>query len=367
MSISVLHIELGRHLYGGAKQVTYLINALDSNPDFVQHLVCADDSEISKTPFRQCIVHPLKYKGETDVLFIKRLLSVVRTVKPAILHVHSRRGADVWGAVIAKITGIPAVCTRRVDNPESRFSFYKYRQYNAVISISEGVQKVVALHCEGVLHQKVIYSAVDIDEYSLAPDKGWLRSQYGIPDDHLIIANFAQYISRKGQADIILAMQQVISKYKKVTCLLFGQGGLQESYQALIDRLHLQSQVKLCGFTQDVAKILPNIDIVVHPAYAEGLGVILLQAGASRCAVLSCPVGGIPEIIKHKKTGVLVAPGDVDGIAESICELISSPERRLQYGEALHEHITASFTIEQMAKSYASLYADLVSPKEDES
>ncbi|BFT28841.1 glycosyltransferase [Alteromonas sp. D210916BOD_24] len=363
MSISVLHIELGRHLYGGAKQVTYLIDALDQNRNFTQHLVCTDDSEISQMAFRCCSVHSVKYKGEADVLFVNRLMGIVKKVKPAIINVHSRRGADVWGAIIAKITGIPAVCTRRVDNPESRFSFYKYRQYNAVISISEGVQKVVSLHCEGVLHQKVIYSAVDIKEYSIQPNKAWLRSLYGIPDDHLIIANFAQYISRKGQADIILAMQQVIAKYKKVTCLLFGQGGLQESYQALIDRLHLQRHIKLCGFTQKVAQILPNIDIVVHPAYAEGLGVILLQAGASKCAVLSCPVGGIPEIIKHKETGVLVAPGDVDGIAERICELIASPECRRQYGEALYEHITSAFTIEQMATSYASLYTELVSPQ----
>ena len=360
MSIRVLHIELGVHLHGGAEQVAYLINALEHHGDISLHLVCAEDSEIRYTAFGHCETHTIKYAGESDFLCVKRLLEVVNAVSPDIIHVHSERGSDVWGAMLAKISGVPTVCTRRIDNPETHFSFYKYKQFDAVISVSEGVQKVVSMHCEGVKHQHVIYPAVDFTQYTQPKDSDWLRRTFSIPDDHIVVANFAQYISQKGQADIILAMHDVLNKHENVTCLLFGEGNLQESYQSLIERHRLDDHVKLCGFTKEVAKILPNIDILVHPSYSEGLGDILLQAGANKCAVLSSPVGGIPEVIKHKETGVMVAPGDIDGIGESLISLIEAPDERAQYGEALYKLVTSKFGIERMSSAYADLYKTLV-------
>ncbi|WP_394222979.1 glycosyltransferase family 4 protein [Alteromonas gracilis] len=360
MSNSVLHIELGTHLHGTAEQVTYLINALEHYDDLSQHLICAEDSDLRHTSFKHCTTHTIKYAGGSDFLCVKRLLEVVNSINPAIIHVHSERGLDVWGAMLAKISGIPTVCTKRADTPETHFSFYKYKQFDAVISISQGVQNVVSLHCEGVKHQCVIYPAVDIKQYSQARNRAWLNKTFSIPDNHFVVANFAQYISQNGQADIILAMHDVLNEHENVTCLLFGEGSLKDSYQSLIERHNLGDHVKLCGFTDDVAKILPNIDILVHPSYSEGLGDILLQAGASKCAVLSTPVGGIPEIIKHKETGVMMAPGDIDGIGESIISLIETPEKRAQYAEALHRYIASKFTIQRMAEAHADLYSTLI-------
>lgn len=356
MKTRILHLELGRHLYGGAKQVTYLIKGLDKSTNFEQHLLCTHDSEIRDAQFTRCLIHPIRYSGEVDILGMMRILKEIKRLSPHIIHVHSRRGADVIGALAAKLYQIPAICTRRVDNLESRFAFYKYRQYTGVVSISKGVSGVVSMHCEGVKHQKVIPSAVDTVEYGVCANQTWFRREFAIPKGHKVIANFAQYISRKGQADIILAMREVLKKNSKVTCLLFGQGALKESYQALIDRHNLAENVRLCEFTNNVAKILPNIDMLVHPAYAEGLGVILLQAGINKCPIISCPVGGIPEIIKHKETGLMVAPGDIQGLGESIMYLLEHPDIAKTYGEAVSVHVREVFSIDKMTASYADLY-----------
>ena len=146
---------------------------------------------------------------------------------------------------------------------------------------------------------------------------------------------------------------------------MFGKGGLEESYQSLIERHGLAGNVKLCGFTTDVTKILPNVDIVIHPAYAEGLGVALLQAGASRRAVITSPVGGIPEIVTHKETGLMVAPGDIDAIGESLVSLIEQPTLRYQYGNALYKHVAEKFSITKMANAYVNLYTSLTQGDKD--
>lgn len=360
MKLRILHIELGRHLYGGAKQVTYLLNALAETKTIENHLICPLDSEISDAPIANCQQHPIAYSGEMDVLGFIRMKRICSAIKPHVLHIHSRRGADVWGALLAKLTKIPAICTRRVDNKESTLAKYKYRQYAAVASISKGVHKVVQQHCEDVRLLPIIHSSVKLDDFEPCGHKGWLYKQFAIDKHHKVIANFAQLIPRKGQADIILAMKKVINLNPNVTCLLFGQGKLQHYYQSLIDEHKLTSHIKLCGFTHHVDKILPCVDMVLHPAYAEGLGVILLQAGACKQAVISCPVGGIPEIVEHEETGIMISPGDIEGMSEAIIRLLDDEALCRKLGDNLYEHISTHFSPAHMAKSYSSLYHQVV-------
>ena len=98
MTLRVLHIELGRHLYGGAKQVTYLLNALADSHDIENHLLCPVNSEISIAPLSKCQLHTIAYHGETDLFALGKMMRICRSVKPDLIHIHSRRGADVWGA-----------------------------------------------------------------------------------------------------------------------------------------------------------------------------------------------------------------------------------------------------------------------------
>ncbi len=65
-------------------------------------------------------------------------------------------------------------------------------------------------------------------------------------------------------------------------------------------------------------------------------------------------------MIKHKETGIMVAPGDIDGIGESLISLIEAPDARAQYGEALYKLVTSKFGIERMSSAYANLYKTLV-------
>lgn len=359
MSTTILHLELGRQLYGGAKQVVYLLQAMQAYPEFNHVLVCPEDSAIAEVKLPGCTTLPVAYKGEIDFTLVAKLGRIIQQHNVDVLHAHSRRGADVWGAFAARFNGVPALCTRRVDNPEGKLASWKYKQYKAVVSISEGVKVVVSAHLNGQQLQPVIHSAVALDEFTFSPDRAWLNHTYDVPADHKVIANFAQLIPRKGQSDLIVAMKQVIAAYPKVTCLLFGKGKEREHYQQLIDQHQLGSQMKLCGFSDEVARILPSIDIVAHPALAEGLGVILLQAGACARPVVACPSGGIKEVIRDQKNGLLVPPQSPDALANALCSLLDNPTLANQMGEHAFQTVKAHFSPASMAKSYASLYSTL--------
>ncbi|MDC8832074.1 glycosyltransferase [Alteromonas gilva] len=355
----ILHLELGRHLYGGAKQVEYLINAIHQQSNAEQLLVCAAGSDIAGLDLPGCNVIPLPYAGEADISLVWRLSALIRNHKPDIFHTHSRRGADVWGALVARNCNIPAVCTRRVDNVEGALSKFKYAQYKAVISISEGVKKVVSTRCPATVHQQVIHSAVDLAEFNYSADKAWFYHKFDIPSGVKVIANFAQLITRKGQSELISAMQEVVKHHPNTLCLLFGKGKMHSEYQRQVDRAGLQQHVRLCGFTNEVAKILPNIDLLVHPAHAEGLGVILLQAGACKVPVIASPSGGIPEIIIDRQTGWLTPAGNSQLLGDTIANALNSAELRQQYGQNLYDHVSTHFSTAAMAREYIELYNEL--------
>ena len=83
-------------------------------------------------------------KGDLDLLLVSRLTKIIREEKPDLIHIHSRRGADVFGGIAASWAGVPCVLSRRVDNREPRWSVpLKYRLYDKVIVISEAIGHVL--------------------------------------------------------------------------------------------------------------------------------------------------------------------------------------------------------------------------------
>jgi glycosyltransferase involved in cell wall biosynthesis len=104
-------------------------------------------------------------------------------------------------------------------------------------------------------------------------------------------------------------------------------------------------RVTLTGAIDDVAGFLGGIDILVMPSHNEGLPYVLLEAMAAGCAVVAFRVGGIPEVIDAPETGVLVPPGDVDGLIAAVRALIADPARAAAIGAAARSRIVAAFAL----------------------
>ena len=366
MDKRILHLEFGRHFYGGAKQLEYLVNAEAHTGNTEHHIACPEGSDLARQLKGQsCTVHPISYERDIDAMVVQRLNTLIDDIKPDLIHIHSRHGADVWGAIASRLTGVPAIYTRRTDDNESALSKLKYSQFKAVVSVSEGVKKVVSKLCPDDVLQPVIYPAIDTSEFTFSLDREWLNKTFSVPGDHKVVANISQLTERKGQGDLILAMRNVLEASDKITCLIFGEGPQKENYQSMIDRYDLNEHVKLCGFSENVSRILPNIDVLVHPAYSEGLGSILLQAGATKRMVIACPCGGISEIIKHNETGIHVDVGSPDTLGEQIALALEKPERANEFGQKLFEWVQDNFNVSEMAQAYDDLYTQVIQNEQD--
>lgn len=359
--MKILHIETGKNLYGGALQVYYLLEGLLQYSCLRHELVCAPDSEILTKCQRLVTCHPVTMRGDVDVFFLSKLMRLIKKTSPAIIHVHSRRGADIWGGLAAKFCGLKSILTRRVDNPEPKlFVRAKSNLFSKIITISQGIMQVMIQ--EGAPPEKLrcVPSAVDFDFYQRNCNLKWFRQEFGFDEESQVIGMIAQFIERKGHQFLIRSIPRIVKYSPKAKFIFFGQGPLQEDISKTIQELGLQEVVYFAGFRTDMEKILPCLDLVVHPASMEGLGVSLLQAAAAGVPIVATSVGGIPEIVHNGENGYLVSFGDDDGLSQAVITLLNNQELAGRFSRAGKDLMRNNFSIPAMVHGNLRVYKEVI-------
>lgn len=359
--MKIVHLEAGKHLYGGAYQVLLLLEGL------VQRgveclLVVPTGSEIEAEAVRRELpVRALPMAGDADLAFPFRFRRLLREETPDLVHLHSRRGADTLGALTTKILRLPTVLSRRVDNPEAGWSLgAKYRLFDAVITISEAIRDV--LISQGVPQEKVhcVRSALGPTPFLGPCDGAVFRQTFDLPEECRPIGMAAQFIPRKGHRTLLDAAPAILEAHPTASFLLFGRGPLQEEIRGEVRRRGLADAFRLPGFREDLGALLPCLDLLVHPAEKEGLGIILLQASAAGVPSVATTVGGIPEAIAHGENGILVPPGDPPALAQGANRILADRALARRMGEAGQERVAELFSVDRMVEGNLAVYRSVL-------
>ena len=346
------------HLYGGAQQVLYLLAGLRArgNDDL---LVCPPGSAIAAASRAAGLrVTELPLRGDADVGFVPRLYGVLRRERPDLVHLHSRRGADLLGGIAARLAGLPCVLSRRVDNPEPpAWARVKYRLYDRVVTISDGIRRV--LLAEGVAPERVVCvpSAVDPAPYAHACERTWFEAEFGLPPAARALGVIAQLIPRKGHRHLLAALPALLQRHADLHVLCLGRGPLRAELEAAIAAPPWRGRVHLAGFRTDLARLLPCLYGVVHPAEMEGLGVSLLQAAAAGVPIVASRVGGIPEAVRDGINGLLVPPADPGALAQALARLLADPVLAAELGRRGRALVHDEFSVARMVDGNRDVYA----------
>ncbi|MEX0730931.1 MAG: glycosyltransferase [Aquisalimonadaceae bacterium] len=357
-------METGRRLYGGALQVRYLMDGL-ARRGIESILVCPPGADVASAAAMPGIrvVH-VSMRGEADLAFSVRLFGVLRRERPDIVHVHSRRGADMLSAPAARMAGVPAVLSRRVDNAgPDLLTRARCRLYGRVITISEAIRQVLLNASVPAGHIRCVLSAVDTALYRPGGDRGWLRREFGLPERGPVLAVVAQLIRRKGHRDLLAVLPRLLEAHPDLRVLFLGRGPEEAVLRDQVRRNGLGEVVCFAGFRDDLPRILPALDLVIHPACGEGLGVSLLQAAACGIPLVGTRVGGIPEVIRDGETGLLVPPADVNALTRAVSAILEDPALGLRLGRGGREWVEQVFSIDSMVEGNLRVYAELLDGK----
>jgi glycosyltransferase involved in cell wall biosynthesis len=359
--MKILHVETGRHLYGGPQQVVYLARAL-SDMGHDNLIVCPPGSGIDSAARTSGIpVRNLFCAGDLDLPFAYRLTQFIAETRPDIVHCHSRRGADVLGGLAASFADVPAVVSRRVDNTEMRLvAALRYRPFRKVIAISEAIAR--ELRERGVEEDRLvtIRSAVDVERFEQRGDCVQFRAEYGIPEGALLIAAAGQLIPRKGHRFLLQAVAELGGNHGNLRVLVFGEGYLHNQLQAQAESLGIADVVTLAGFREDLDDYVGCCDIFAHPALAEGLGVAALKAAAAGVPVVGFEAGGLAEAVAHDETGILVPPEDTGALRDAIAKLMEDEALRHRLGRAGKKRMQSDFSIATMADQHVAMYESVI-------
>ena len=354
----IVHLESGRHLYGGARQVEHLINGLaELGIDNV--LVCPRGSAVAEANVPADIVE-LPLRGDLDVRQSSRIARVLRSRPISLLHVHSRRGADLYGGRAAQRVGIASLITRRVESFEpAAWLRFKLRPYSRIVAISRAIETDLTARVGLPAHRVArVASAVSVSTVNRRDSAERLRATLDIPGDARVIGTVAQLIPRKGHATLLRAFADVTRRQPDLWLVLFGRGPREAPLKRWAEQLRLSERVVFAGFRDDIAALMPGLDVMVHAAAREGLGVAVLEAMAAGVPVVATRVGGVPDIIDDGLSGLLVRPGDTAAIAAGIERLLDDKVLSQALAERGRERIASAFSVERMANAYLNLYRE---------
>ncbi len=367
LSLNTLHVETGRHLYGGGLQAIYLARGLMDRGHRAT-LVCAAGSGIEQEARDRGIpVRPIKIFHDADLCIAFRILRVIRGERPQVVHLHSRRGADLFGGIAARLARVPVtVLSRRVDDRVRLDPIGRLKHLvlpDKVVAISGGIRDVL-IDC-GVPAERValVHSGVVTGEFCYERDRAWFASEFGVPEGAPVIGTIAQLIERKGHRFLFQAAVDILREFPETRFLILGEGAMRATLEAMARDVGISESVIFAGFRGDIARIIPCLDIVAHPALREGLGVSLLQASTSGVAIVGANAGGIPEIVHNGETGILIEPGDAGAIADACIRLLRDPELRAGLGERARAMVETEFSTEQMIEGNLRIYRELLQGK----
>jgi glycosyltransferase involved in cell wall biosynthesis len=357
----IAHLETGRHVYGGARQVLVLARGLGARGVGCT-VVCTAGSPVAHEAARLGLaVRELPMGGDLDVGFTRRLARLLADLRPDLLHVHSRRGADWLGGRAARRAAVPAVITRRVDRPESWLAAtLKYRPYARIVAISAAIRGQLERAGVAAGRIRLIRSATEPALAQPAWSRERLAREFGLDPAQMLVGCVAQLIPRKGHELLLEAWRSVHGALPGARLLVFGEGPLERALRQGARRAGVEGTVLFAGFRPDLPAFLGRLDLVVHPALAEGLGLAVLEAQAAGVPVVAFRAGGVPEIVADGETGYLVRTGDAAALAIAVTGLLESPARLRAFGEAAWARVARDFRVADMVEAHLTLSGELL-------
>lgn len=295
---------------------------------------------------------------------VVRVVGILRAARVQILHPVDNL-SKLIAVPAARLAGVRVVthCREELGATwvERLLIRYQARFMDRVIAVADRIagqfrrNGIVPGHVT-TIHNGIDAMQFDPDAVRLASDVdwSWKPARVGIG----IIATFDQC---KGHAHLF----QALARLKKTGmvgwhCLVVGDGREREGLTAQVAELDLGRDVTFLGYRRNVAEILKGLDIVVIPSEHEGLPRVALEAMAMKVPLIATRVGGIPEVVVHDQTGLLVLPGDTEGLARALCELIESPSKRHAMGARGRERVIQQFSLEHNVAKTIDVYQQLL-------
>jgi glycogen synthase len=261
--------------------------------------------------------------------------------------VVSLRGSDVPGYDPHNLT------MQRFHRLLAPLTRWIWRRADRVVAVCESLGRLTGQTCSG-LDYSVIPNGVDLDLFHPT------ERPSGREGDPIRCLAVARLVERKGLGELLRAF--ALLPRGRCRLDIVGGGPDESRLRELASRLGVDEEVQFLGSLARpaVAERYREADLFTLPSSAEAFGNVFAEALASGLPIVGSTVGGIPELVEHGTNGLLVSPGDTEGLAQAIDYLAGDPELRRQMGARNRAKAEATLEWRQVTRQYLSIYDSLV-------
>lgn len=277
-----------------------------------------------------------------------------------VLHTHMSR-AHVMGVLLRYWCSVPCIATAHNQKFQLHWPFNDF-----VISTSRSTERFQRLY--NAVPQRRIQTIYCPLRHQARPivfrDLQKVRRQFGDRDPQnprRIIGVVGEISYEKGHRFLLEGFAKVHQRHPDTLLVVVGNN--REDYvlkmRDYAKELGIAEDIAWAGYRGDIEHVMRAFDIYVCPSLRESLPLTVLEAMAAARPVVSTNVGGLPEIMVHEETGLVIPPKDSDAIASSVLRLLDSPQFAMEMGNRALGLTQREFDREQQTRKIEQLYLDL--------
>jgi glycosyltransferase involved in cell wall biosynthesis len=302
--------------------------------------------------------------------FIRTLRRAIRQIKPDVVHTNSLK-SDVLGGLAARWVRVPLVWHLRDRVADDYlpwkvvrvFRFLSRRVPHVIIAVSRGSMQTLLPEGTTVYpeNMRVVYDGTpDLEELPASHDA---PPPPGYAPRIAIVGRISRW---KGQHIFIRAAERVLRRFPNahfqiVGSAMFGQEPYELEVRQLAKDLKIADKVEFTGFRADVKAMIGRQDLLVHASITgEPFGQVVMEGMAQGKPIVATNGGGMPEVIDHGVTGLLVPMGDDAAMADAIETFLADPATARQFGRKGWERVRDRFTSHIVAQNVQDVYDKLL-------
>ena len=374
-ALRICHIASGDLWAGAEVQTAQLLTELNKDPALHVEAVLLNKGVLCDRLAAEGIKTHLFDEGLLGSFEIaRRLHRFNKGWRPDVVHTH-RIKENCLGGLAAACSNVPAI-VHTVHGIQEALTGWEHVKWKCYSAVSSQVTRVVASGLIGVsleissfLREKFpnvrvtcIHNGIMNGVPGGANEPGVTRNHMGLASSAFVVGLVGRLSPVKGIEYLLRAVSLLVNEQgmESIQVLIIGGGPLQSSLEALSGSLGIAAHVKFLGERHDVPSLLSLLDVCVMPSLHEGIPIALLEAMRAGCPVIASAVGGIPEVIRDGKEGMLVPSKDPKALAQAIGAMYASTPGRARFSRAGRERVAEAFGSERMAWRTKDFYLDLL-------
>lgn len=316
-----------------------------------------------------CIeVRSLRKRMGPDPRMLWRLEREIREFKPDVIHTHRYVLGYLAPLLAARRTPAVHTCHTLAQHETGRRgkSLYRmaWRAGSTPIAISNQVARSVT-EVYGIERMPVILNGIPVEQFRhpTTPPKAWRRAE-GFTDSEVLIVCIGRLSAVKNHPLLINTFDRIADQIPDARLLIVGDGEERDTVEALVRSLSATDRIQLMGQRNDISDILHAADLLVLTSTFEGIPLTIQEAMAAGTPVLATAVGGVPELVVHEESGLLVDSGDFEALGKALIQIVNNEDMRMDFGQRSREIAAQSFDISLAARAYERVYDAVVSNRD---